>query len=783
MKKIFIFLTISLFVNFNHVQADSNRQSSPADNVETLLSQGSENQRSGFYLEARKAYQLALLEAQRQKDMEAQALAQSALGYIAYLLHRPDQAAPLLEQALLIAKQAQKFDLVAVTEYYSGLTALSGDQNEQAQIHLQNALNSATQLYNQELVARCHLALAQMASTLSEFKQHQELALASINLMADPALAGELRLMLSEQWLEHPLLPPLTVANGSQEQRLAILYQQLTLAYKQTPAGHHLSIARYFGLLGHVYESQQRYKEALTLTQSALEHLQTINAEDLKVFYNWQAARLYTALEQKDAAIASYRRAISAVQNIRQDIPVTYQNGKSSFLYLFGPLYRGAVSLLSESTKTNGTVAQNPFLAEVLGLMEQLKQTELEDFFKDRCLLTDFQSNSDKIQSNNTVIFYPVILHDRIELLLSISNRLYQYTVNIEGELLDKRIKGFAGQLRYGQNYEQAARQFYDWLIRPVEPLLTANAIDTVIYVPDDSLRLLPLAAFHDGRHYLIERYAVVTAPSLALISPATTKVMNKTLLAGLSEPSTDVAAQLSSKLLKKLQGESVNRRGVSGDDNPIGLRSAAVKLRQYDSLSLPKSNTDNLQEIAQSLALPGVKAEIDSLSAKLPNQVLFNNDYTLQNFDHAAKQADYSIIHIASHGFFGGSSEDSFILTYDKVLGIDHLEALIKDRGPAQALDLLVLSACQTAEGDDRAPLGLSGVALKAKANNALGALWPINDEATVKIMLQFYDGFVNQGLSKAKALQRAQMDLIQNEAMSNPFFWAPFILVGNGL
>jgi len=783
MKKVFIFLTITLFVNLNLGYADSNRQSIPANNIETLLSQGSEYQRSGFYLEAQKSYQSALLAAQRQKNKGEQALAQSALGYIAYLQHRPEQAAPLLEQALSMAKQGKNYELAAATEYYSGLTAQSSNRAAQAQTYLQQALQSATNLNNQELIARCHLAMAQMAGTLPDFKQHQQLALVGINSVADPTLAGELRLTLAEQWLDHPLLPSLTLANSAQDQRLAVLYQQLTLAYSHLPAENHRSLARYFGLLGHVYESQQRYKEALALTQSALENLQTINADDLKVFYNWQAARLYTALQQKDAAIASYRRAISAMQTIRQDIPVTYQNGKSSFLNLFGPLYRGAVSLLTESSKVNGSVSQNPYLAEVLGLMEQLKQTELEDFFKDRCLLTDFQNNPVNLQNNKTAIFYPVLLDDRIELLVSIGKGLYQYTVNIEGERLDKQIKNFAGQLRYGQNYQAAARQFYDGLIRPVEPLLKANGIDTVIYVPDGSLRLLPIAAFHDGQQYFIERYAVVTAPSLALISSALNKGVNKTLLAGLSEPSLEVAGQLSGKLLNQLLGESVINRGLGDNGNPVALRSVAAKLRNFRSFSSTLSKAEQLQEIAQSLALPGVKTEIDSLSTKLPNEVLFNRDYTLHNFDHAAKQADYSIIHIASHGFFGSSSEDSFILTYDKVLGIDHLESLIKDRGQAQTLDLLVLSACQTAEGDDRAPLGLSGVALKAKANNALGALWPINDEATVKLMLRFYDGFINQGLTKAKALQRAQIDLLHSQEMANPFFWGPFILVGNGL
>jgi CHAT domain-containing protein len=175
------------------------------------------------------------------------------------------------------------------------------------------------------------------------------------------------------------------------------------------------------------------------------------------------------------------------------------------------------------------------------------------------------------------------------------------------------------------------------------------------------------------------------------------------------------------------------------------------------------------------------VTAEIDQLSAKLPSKVILNSNYTLHNFDHAVAQTDYDVVHIASHGYFGGSYEDSFILTYDKLLLIDHLEDLLKSRGKGNAIDLIVLSACQTAEGDDRAPLGLAGVALKANANHALGSLWSIDDAAAVKVMLQFYEGFKKQGLTKAKALQQAQLSLLQDKNLASPYFWAPFILVGN--
>jgi CHAT domain-containing protein len=782
MKKNSFFLAIALFASLGQVNAESSQGSAPVSKTEILLRQGSDFQNSGYYLDAQTTYQTALTQAEQQQDFDAQALAKGALGYIAYLLHRPGQAAPLLEQALVLAKRTKKNDLVTVIKYYSGLTAQSRNLVPQAQAYLQQALDETTQAHNVELMVRCHLALAQMAQNVTDFKHHQQLALTRINQLEPSAVSGELLLLLAEQWLDHPLLPPLTVQNGQENQRLATLYQQLALAFSQLPAEQHRSIAQYYGLLGRVYESQQRNAEALTLTQAAVERLQTINADDLKIFYNWQAARLYTALQQRDAAIDSYRRAITAIQNIRQDIPVTYQNGKSSFLQVFGPLYRGAVTLLLQPSTAKETVPNKPLLEEARGLMERLKQTELEDFFKDRCLLADFQVNATRPQGDKTAVFYPIMLADRIELLLSIGDRLYQYTVKVDSDTLDKQIRIFAKHLRNGQEDQPAAQRLYEWLVRPLEQQLKDNAIDTLVYVPDGPLRLLPLASLTNGEHYLVEHYAITTTTSLAATSATVKTSATKTLLVGLSQPGPDVVAQLPDKLLTQLKGEEVVERGVSGMGKSIAVRSVAARLREFASPASATPAARNLQEIMKSLTLPGVKVEIDTLAAKMPSQVIFNQDYTLQNFDRAVKQADYGTVHIASHGFFGSSSDDSFIMTYDKLLDIDHLEALLKDRSLAQPIDLLVLSSCQTAEGDDRAPLGLTGIALKAKAKNALGSLWPISDDAAVKIMQKFYDGFIHHDLTKAKALQQAQLQLLQDKEFSHPFYWAPFILVGNG-
>lgn len=97
--------------------------------------------------------------------------------------------------------------------------------------------------------------------------------------------------------------------------------------------------------------------------------------------------------------------------------------------------------------------------------------------------------------------------------------------------------------------------------------------------------------------------------------------------------------------------------------------------------------------------------------------------------------------------------------------------------------MELLTLSACQTAAGDDRAALGLAGVAVKAGARSALATLWFINDQATALLITEFYHQLRDPDLSKAKALQRAQLILLNDRRYQHPGYWSPFLLIGNWL
>ena len=142
------------------------------------------------------------------------------------------------------------------------------------------------------------------------------------------------------------------------------------------------------------------------------------------------------------------------------------------------------------------------------------------------------------------------------------------------------------------------------------------------------------------------------------------------------------------------------------------------------------------------------------------------------------------SVVHLASHAEFGGDPESSFLLTWDGRLNMDQLAEIIgRRRFDERPLELLVLSACQTAVGDERAALGLAGVAVRAGARSALGSLWSIADDAAFQLIERFYAELVRPGVSRAVALQRAQQALLEDETFSHPFFWSPFLMISNWL
>jgi CHAT domain-containing protein len=250
--------------------------------------------------------------------------------------------------------------------------------------------------------------------------------------------------------------------------------------------------------------------------------------------------------------------------------------------------------------------------------------------------------------------------------------------------------------------------------------------LDTLVFVPDGPLRTIPMAALHDGRQFLVSKYALGTTPSLNLTDPRPLRRDNTRVLAvGISE---------------SVQG-------------------------------FPP--------------LPSVSQELAAVRRLFAGTTLLNGDFMMASLESKLRTEPYSIVHVASHGQIASDVDRSFLLTYDQKLTMDKLEQVIgRLRFRDDPLELLTLSACETAAGDDRAALGLAGIAVKAGARSALATLWYISDQATADLIEDFYRELQeNPSLSRAAALQRAQLKLSRDARYQHPGFWAAYLLINNWL
>jgi CHAT domain-containing protein/Tfp pilus assembly protein PilF len=484
-----------------------------------------------------------------------------------------------------------------------------------------------------------------------------------------------------------------------------------------------------WGNLGKLYEEENRYQEALQLTRRATFAAQQTNAPESLYRWEWQTGRLLTKLGSLDDAIGAYRRAVRTLQSIRPELSVSYGSPQTSFRETIGPVYFELVDLLLQRAASLPDRNQaGAFLIEARESVELFKAAELRDYFRDDCVDTAL-SKVTKLDTvvQSAVVIYPILLPDRTELLVSLPTGLKRILVSVGAEALTKEVREFRRKLekRTTREYLPYAQKLYDWLIRPMEADLAAFPIDTLVFVPDGALRTIPMAALHDGKQFLIAKYAVGITPSLSLSDPRPIKRVDMKVLA-------------------------------------VGV-------------------TEAVQGFP---ALPNVAAELQELQTLLHSDNLVDRKFLAADLEKKLKEEQYNIVHIASHGEFGDEIGKTFILTFDDKLSLDRLNQMVGVfRFRDEPLELLTLSACDTAAGDDRAALGLAGMAIKAGARSALASLWNINDEASVELIVDFYRELTGPSSSRAGALQHAQLKLLNNPRYEHPGFWAAYLMINNWL
>jgi CHAT domain-containing protein len=220
-----------------------------------------------------------------------------------------------------------------------------------------------------------------------------------------------------------------------------------------------------------------------------------------------------------------------------------------------------------------------------------------------------------------------------------------------------------------------------------------------------------------------------------------------------------------------------------------IPMAAPGLKLLQPESIQQrrPKALIAGLSQSPSPRfsALPYVDLELKQIQTHLPSTTLLNQAFTQKAFQTNVALEPLSIIHLATHGQFSSKADQTFILAWDDKINVNQLSDMIEtsDRNKKTPLELLVLSACETLTGDKKAALGLAGIAVKSGARSTLASLWGVDDQATATLMEKFYNGLTQVSRSKSLALSDAQRYLLQQTDFKHPYYWAPYVLVGNWL
>ena len=717
----------------------------------------------GQNLRAIKILHSAVELALQNSDLRTQAATLGSLGNAYWAVGNYEQALNDHQASLKIARQLDAPDYIATS-----LNNLGNLYMTRAQRYRYQANTARVEGDRQENARLTQLAKQEMAAALSAFEE---------SLRQTQAVGGitHLKALLNlNRLLEQLPAPDWAAIARNREQSLALVetlpdsrdkaYVLINLAQsvkRQASAGsteqgrsstdallllkQALNVARKIGdgraesfalgSLGQIYQLAGQTSAALELTQKAQLMAAQANAADSAYRWQWQAGRLLKAAGKAKDAIASYEQAIATLQSIRSNLLAINTDLQFDFRDSVEPVYRELMQLLLEQSRSQEQRTTN--LSKVIDTLELLKLAELQNYFGNECVevaQANAKSEGSLIDANAAII-YSVILNDHTEMILRLANgQLTSYSVSLNQEQMQQEIDPFRKLLekRSTNEYLLSAQKIYNALIRPLEADLAAAKVKTLIFIQDDGLRQVPMAALHDGQKFLIEKYAIATTPSLTLTTRTTTpERYSGALIMGLS-----------------------------------------VERPPFD-------------------ALTNVRAEVGGVQKILGGTKLLDRDFTLANLQQQLQNKSYPIVHIATHGKFGVDSASTFLLSFDSRITLAQIDEVLRQaelsrkqsRQSQQSVELLTLSACQTAAGDNRAALGIAGVAVRAGVKSALASLWNINDAATVPLIEEFYTQLEQPNVTKAEALQKAQLKMIASLEYSHPAVWSPFILIGNWL
>jgi CHAT domain-containing protein len=270
-------------------------------------------------------------------------------------------------------------------------------------------------------------------------------------------------------------------------------------------------------------------------------------------------------------------------------------------------------------------------------------------------------------------------------------------------------------------------------LIAPIKKYLPQDG--TLVFTLDTSFQSLPMGLLHDGKDYLLKHYNIaetlgskVRQPKLLL------RKQLRALIAGLSKSSPS-----------------------------------------FKAANAPSYLTE----------LPSVVEEIANVKEQTNSSLsLLNEEFTYKRFIKEVSRETFPIIHLTTHAQFNSVPQLTMFFSWDKPINLLEFDSLLKQKNQINedAIELLVLSGCETAKGNKRSALGIAGIAAQGGARSTVATLWRVDDKSTAMLMKEFYKE-LKDGKTKTEALSLAQLSLLSNPDYSHPYYWAGFLLIGGWL
>lgn len=704
--------------------------------VRSLINQAQAWQTQGFYPRSVKILEQVSQTLKSQPDSREKTVSLRSLGDALLVLGDLENSRQALKESLMIARNLQSNADIAASLFSLGNNARKQQEKQQAIAYYQQTvtaspspltkvqaqLNQLGLLIEDQQSAEVQTLLPLIKSQLDQLPLSRGSIYAQVNFSQSLAKVKSGNFQASSQ----------NYYSGFSTKDSALL---LASAIQQSRSlGDKRAEAYALKSLGGLYEETRQWSEAQDLTRQGLALAQSSNAPEITYSLEWQLGRLLKAKKDINGAIAAYDAAVNTLKSLRRDLvvnkDVVNQDVQFNFRDSVEPVYRQSVELLLQSQQGK---PDEKILEKARERIEALQLAELDDFFQEACLQGQKVALDQMVDQDNSqaAILYPIILPDELQVIVKIPKQpLRSYKTEISQPEVEKLLVELRRNLvnpTATKIVQTQSQEVYNWLLKPIESQLETSGVDTLVFVLDGALRNLPMAALYDGKQYLVEKYAIALSVGLQLLNPKPlVQQQLRALTAGLTQP--------------------------------------PPRFASYGPLL-------------------GIKSEFDGITkAGVSTTRLLDGDFKKKNLESEIAAASFNIVHLATHGQFSSRLEDTFILDFDGQINVKDFDNLFRSQGKT-VVELLVLSACQTAAGDNRAALGLAGAAVRAGARSTIASLWQIDDESTAMFVSAFYRELKSGKITKAQAVHRAQLKLLKHPNYHAPSFWSAYVLIGNWL